>query len=143
MKPNKTLDELLSAVQKNVRAAYSLIQTQDAASLSKIVSELAMQNFSLSYYVAEYEFEAKSLEAEHKRQVSVTFMQEREGGATEKNADAKARQKWADFYKDYLVANKAYRLSKATHDDISSLLDIIRSRIGILRREIDSSKQGV
>lgn len=141
MKPNKTLDELLAAVQKNVREAYKLIQTQDATSLSKIVSELAMQNFSLSYYVAEYEFDAKSLEAEYKRQVSVTFMSERGNGATEKNADAVAKQKWADFYKDFLTANKAYRLAKATHDDISSLLDIIRSRIGILRRELDSQKE--
>lgn len=141
MKPTKTLEELLNAVRKNVKEAYKLIQTQNATDLSKIVAELGMQNFSLSYYVAEYEFEAKSLEAEYKRQVSVTFMSERGNGATEKNADAVAKQKWADFYKEYLIANKSYRLAKSTHDDITSLLDIIRSRIGILRRELDSAKE--
>jgi len=139
MKPDKTLDELLKLIHKNVREAYTLLQTQDASSLSTIASTLAMQNFSLSYYIAEHEFDSKSLEAEYKRQCAITYMQEREGGATEKNADAKARIKWADLQKEYLTANKAYRLSKSCHDDVENLIDIGRSRIGILRREIDSS----
>jgi hypothetical protein len=140
LKPNKALPELLEAIRANVLKAYKLLQTQNATDLSKVMAELGMQNFSVSYYVAEYEFEAKTLEAEHKRQVSVTFMQEREEGATEKNADAKARQKWADMYTQYLIANKSYRLAKSTHGDVTSLLDIMRSRIGILRQELERNK---
>lgn len=138
MKPNKTLDELLNAIRKNTVQAYKLLQTQDASGLSKIMAELGLQNFSLSWYVADYDFEAKSTDAEYKRQCAVTYMQEREGGATEKNADAKARLKWADMHKQYLVSNKNYRLAKSTHDDVENLLDIMRSRIGILRLEIKS-----
>lgn len=139
MKPNKTLDELLESIRKNVLLSYKLMQTQDLSSLSKVVSELGMQNFSLSYYIAEYEFDAKSLEAEYKRQCAITYMQEREGGATEKNADAKAKIKWEEILKKQLLINKSYRLSKSSHDDVSNLIDIMRSRIGVLRREIDSS----
>lgn len=141
-KPNKDLPELLDAIRSNVVEAYKLLQTQNATDLSKIMSELAMQNFSVSWYIAEYDFEARSLEAEYKRQCAQTYMQEREGGATEKNADAKARLKWADMHKQYLTANKAYRLAKSTHDDVENLLDIMRSRIGILRLEMNSSKEG-
>jgi len=141
MKPNKELPELLEAVRKNTVEAYKLLQTQNASDLSKVMAELGLQNFSISYYVAEYEFESRTLEAEYKRQVSVTFMQEREGGATEKNADAKARIKWADMHKQYLLSNKAYRLAKNTHGDIENLLDIIRSRIGILRQEMSTMRE--
>lgn len=136
MKPSKELDELIEAIRDNVKKAYQLLQTQNATDLSKTAAELAMQNFSISYYVAEYEFESRSLEAEYKRQLSVTFMQEREGGATEKNADAKARIKWAEMQAQYLSSSKAYRLAKSTHGDVENLIDIMRSRIGILRREL-------
>lgn len=141
MKPDKSLEELLHAVRKNIVEAYRLLQTQNASDLSKVASELSMQNFSISYWVAEYEYESRSLEAEYKRQLSVTFMQEREGGATEKNADAKAKIKWAQMHKDFLTNNKAYRLAKGTHADIENLLDIIRSRIGILRQEMSIMKE--
>lgn len=136
MKPNKQLPELLEAIRSNVLKAYKLLQTQNATDLSKTAAELAMQNFSVSYYVAEYEFEYKSIEAEYKRQKSVTFMQERESGATEKNAQAKALQKWADLQTTYLQALRQYRQAKSTHDDVQALLDIMRSRIGILRKEL-------
>lgn len=142
MKPNKTLDELLEAIRANVLRSYQLLQTQNATDLSKIMSELAMQNFSISYYVAEYEFESKSMEAEYKRHVSKTFMEEREGGATEKNADAKARLKWEDMMKQYLLANKAYRLSKSTHGDVENLLDIMRSRLSLLKLEMSNLREG-
>lgn len=141
MKPNKELPELLEAIRKNTVEAYKLLQSQDASNLSKVMSELGLQNFSISYYVATYEFDSRSLEAEYKRQVSVTFMQEREGGATEKNADAKAKIKWADMHKEFLVANKMYRLARSTHSDIENLLDIIRSRIGILRQEMSQMRE--
>lgn len=141
MKPNKDLPELLDAIRKNTIEAYKLLQSQNASELSKVISELGLQNFSLSYYVAEYEFDSRSLEAEYKRQVSVTFMQEREGGATEKNADAKAKIKWADMHKEFLVANKMYRLSRSTHADVENLIDIIRSRIGILRQEMSQMRE--
>lgn len=141
MKPNKELPELLEAIRKNTIEAYKLLQSQDASNLSKVMSELGLQNFSISYYVATYEFDSRSLEAEYKRQVSVTFMQEREGGATEKNADAKAKIKWADMHKEFLVANKMYRLARSTHSDIENLLDIIRSRIGILRQEMSQMRE--
>lgn len=141
MKPQKTLDQLLEAIRKNVVESYRLLQTQNATDLSKLMSELAMQNFSISWYVAEYEFESKTLEAEHKRQVSVTFMQEREGGATEKNADAKARQKWFELYDKYLMVNKFYRLARSTHGDVENLLDIMRSRISLLKMEMANLKE--
>ena len=141
MKPNKTLDELLEAIRSNTVKAYRLLQTQNATDLSKLLAELAMQNFSLSWYAAEYEFESKSQEADHKHNVSVTFMQERESGATEKNADAKARQKWANMYKEYLLTNKMYRLAKSTHSDIENLIDIMRSRLSILKMEITNMKE--
>lgn len=141
MKPNKSLDELLEAIRKNVTKAYQLLQSQNASDLSKVMAELGMQNFSVSWYVAEYEFESRSLEAEYKRQLSITFMQEREGGATEKNADAKARMKWADMQKQYLTSSKAYRLAKSTHADVENLLDIMRSRIGILRKELSTLRE--
>lgn len=140
MKPNKDLTELLEAIRGNVVKAYQLLQTQNATDLSKVMSELGMQNFSVSYYVAEYEFNSKSLEAEYKRQCAVTYMQEREAGATEKNADAKARLKWVEMHTEYLVASKSYRLAKSTHDDVENLLDIMRSRIGILRKEIEGAR---
>lgn len=141
MKPNKELPELLEAIRKNTIEAYKLLQSQDASNLSKVMSELGLQNFSISYYVATYEFDSRSLEAEYKRQVSVTFMQEREGGATEKNADAKAKIKWAELHKEFLIANKMYRLARSTHSDIENLLDIIRSRIGILRQEMSQMRE--
>lgn len=140
MKPDKTLDELLNNIRSNVVGAYKVLQSQDAVSLTKIASTLAMQNFSVSWYVAEYEFDSRTLEAEYKRQLSVTFMQERESGATEKNADAKAKIKWADLQTQFLTSSKAYRLAKSTHGDVENLLDIMRSRIGILRRELESAK---
>lgn len=142
MKPTKTIEELIEVIRKNVVSAYKLLQTQNATDLSKIMAELGMQNFSVSWYVADYEFESKTLEAEYKRQCAVTYMQEREGGATEKNADAKARLKWADMHKQYLVAAKSYRLAKSTHEDVENLLDIMRSRIGILRMEISNLREG-
>lgn len=138
MKPTKTLNELLALIHKNVRQAYALLQTQDATGLSKVISELGMQNFSLSWYAADYEFEAKTLEAEWKRQCAVTFMELRKSGATEKNADAEARIKWADLYKSYLENNKAYRLAKATHGDTENLVDIVRSRLSLLKMEMTS-----
>lgn len=141
MKPSKEFMPLLDAIRGNTIKAYQLLQTQNASDLSKIMSELGLQNFSLSYYSAEYEFEAKSLEAEYKRQVSITFMQEREGGATEKNADSKARIKWADMYKEFLTINKAYRLAKSTHADVENLLDIMRSRLAILRQEMSTMRE--
>lgn len=141
MKPDKSLEQLLLAVRKNIVEAYRLLQTQNASDLSKVMAELGLQNFSISYYVAEFEFDSRSLDSEYKRQVSVTFMKEREGGATEKNADAKAKIKWADMHKEYLVKNKAYRLAKSTHSDIENLLDIIRSRIGILRQEMSTMRE--
>ena len=141
MKPNKDLPELLEAIRKNTIKSYQYLQSQNASELSKVLSELGLQNFSISYYVAEYEFTSRSLEAEYKRQLSVTFMQEREGGATEKNADAKAKIKWFDMHKEFLIANKAYRLAKSTHADIENLLDIIRSRIGILRQEMSTMRE--
>lgn len=140
LKPNKTLEELLEAIRANVVKAYQLLQTQNATDLTKIASELAMQNFSISWYVAEYEYNSRSLEAEYKRQRSITFMHEREAGATEKNADAKALQKWSEMQKEYLLAAKSYRLAKSTHGDVENLLDIMRSRIGILRRELEANK---
>lgn len=140
MKPNKTLDQLIEAIRDNTIRAYKLLQTQNATDLSKVMSELALQNFSLSWYVANYEFESRSMEAEYKRQCSVTFMQLRESGQTEKNSDAEARIKWADMHKQYLIANKAYRLSKSCHSDVENLLDVMRSRIGILRRELESAR---
>lgn len=142
MKPTKTLDELLEAIRYNTRKAYTLLQTQNATDLSKIMSELAMQNFSLSWYAAKYEYESKSQEADYKHNVSITFMQERESGATEKNADAKARQKWTPLYKDYLLTHKMYRLAKSTHSDIENLIDIMRSRLSILKMEISNLKEG-
>lgn len=142
MKPNKELPELLEGIRANVVKAYQLLQTQNATDLSKIVSELSMQNFSLSYYAAEYEMESKTLDAEYTRQRSVTFMQEREGGATEKNADAKAKIKWHDLYKQYLDSNKMYRISKATHGDIENMIDVVRSRISLLKMEIANLKEG-
>lgn len=141
MKPNKELPELLEAIRKNTVEAYKLLQTQNASDLSKTMAELGLQNFSISYYVAEYEFTSRSLEAEYKRQMSVSFMHEREGGATEKNADAKAKIKWADMHKEFLIANKMYRLARSTHADIENLLDIIRSRIGILRQEMSQMRE--
>lgn len=141
MKPNKTLDELLDHIRKNTVEAYKLLQSQNASGLSKVMAELGLQNFSLSWYVADYDFEARSTEAEYKRQCSVTYMQEREGGATEKNADAKARIKWADMHKQFLIANKAYRLAKSTHDDVENLLDIMRSRLSILKMEMSTIKE--
>lgn len=140
MKPAKELNELLEAIRANVIKAYKLLQSQNATGLSKVASELAMQNFSVSWYVAEYEFGSRTLEAEYKRKLSVTFMQEREGGATEKNADAKAKIQWADMQKQFLLANKSYRLAKSTHGDVENLLDIMRSRIGILRKELESTR---
>lgn len=139
MKPNKTLEQLLDAIRSNTVIAYKLLQTQNATDLSKTMSELALQNFSLSWYVAEYEFESRTLEAEYKRHCAITYMSERESGQTEKNSEAKARIKWAEMHTQFLVASKSYRLSKSCHDDVSTLIDIIRSRIGVLRREIDSS----
>lgn len=148
LKPNKELPQLLEAIRANVVKAYQLLQTQNATDLTKVASELAMMNFSVSWYVAEYEFDSRTLEAEYKRQLSVTFMQQlsvtfmqqREGGATEKNADAKAKIKWADLQTQFLTSSKAYRLAKSTHGDVENLLDIMRSRIGILRRELESAK---
>lgn len=140
MKPDKTLDELMDSIRANVVKAYKLLQTQNATDLSKTAAELAMQNFSVSWYLSEYEFESKSLEADYRHKVSVTFMQERSAGNTEKNADAIARQKWYDLLKAQLDVSRAYRLAKSCHDDISSMLDIMRSRIGILRRELEDSK---
>lgn len=140
MKPNKDLPELLEGIRANVVKAYQLLQTQNATDLSKVMAELGMINFSISYYVAEYEFESQSLNAEYKRQVSVTFMENRRSGATEKNSEAVAKIKWADMQTQYLVSNKAYRLAKSTHSDVENLLDIMRSRIGILRRELEANK---
>lgn len=138
MKPEQSLDELMELVRKNVVQAYKLLQTQDANGLSNTASILAMQNFSLSYYSAEYEFESKTLESEYKRQISVTFMKERKSGATEKNAEAEAKIKWHDMYKQYLDANKLFRLSKATHQDVENLIDIVRSRISLLKMEMSN-----
>lgn len=140
MKPEKTLEQLLVEIRKNVVETYRLLQTQNASGLSKVASELAMQNFSLSYYSAEYEFESKTLGSEYKRQLSQTFMKEREGGATEKNADAKAKIKWADMYQQFLDNNKLFRLSKATHQDVENLIDIVRSRISLLKMEMSNVK---
>lgn len=140
MRPNKDLPELLEGIRANVVKAYQLLQTQNATDLTKIAAELAMQNFSVSYYVAEYEFDSQSLSAEYKRQLAVTFMEKRAAGGTEKNADAESRIQWFDMQKQYLTANKAYRLAKSTHGDVENLLDIMRSRIGILRKELDSAK---
>lgn len=136
VKPDKSLDELLDAIRSNVVDSYKLLQTQDATGLSKVASTLAMQNFSLSWYIAHYEFESKTLEAEYKRQSAVSFMELRKSGATEKNADAEARIKWSDLHKQYLIANKSYRLAKNTHDDVSNLCDIMRSRIALLKQEM-------
>lgn len=141
MKPTKDFVPLLEAIRANTVKAYQLLQTQNATDLSKVMAELGLQNFSLSYYVAEYEFESRSLEAEYKRQLSVTFMQERESGATEKNADAKARLKWEDMQKQFLLTNKGYRLAKSTHGDVTTLLDIMRSRLAILRQELSTLKE--
>lgn len=141
MKPNKTLEELLESIRKNVIEAYKLLQTQNATDLSKIMAELGMMNFSVSWYSADYEFQSKTLEAEYARQRSVTFMQEREGGATEKNADAKAKIKWHEMYAQYLDANKMFRLSKSTHGDVERLIDIMRSRLSILKMEISNLKE--
>lgn len=140
MKPNKTLDQLIEAIRGNTVKAYTLLQSQNASDLSKVMAELGLQNFSLSWYVAEYEFESRSMDAEYKRQCAITYMQEREGGATEKNADAKARIKWADMQKQFLIISKAYRLAKSSHNDVENLLDIMRSRIGILRKELESAR---
>lgn len=140
MKPDKSLQQVLTEIRKNVVEAYQLLQTQNASGLSKVASTLAMQNFSLSYYSAEYEFESKTLESEYKRQLSQTFMKEREAGATEKNADAKAKIKWHDMYTQYLDANKLYRLSKATHQDVENLIDIVRTRISLLKMEMTTVK---
>lgn len=134
-KPTKDLPELIDAIRIKVKECYRIIQTQDGDGLSKVMSDLAMQNFSLSYYVAEYEFESRSLEAEYKRNLSVTFMQEREAGATEKNADSKAKIKWYDMLESQITSNKAYRLAKSTHADIENLIDIGRSRLAIIRKE--------
>lgn len=137
MKPNKTLDELLDTIREKVVASYKLLQTQNATGLSTLAAELASINFSISYYVADYEFESGSMKAEYKRQLAQTFMSERKAGATEKNADATARLKWAEMEDEQLAAAKAYRLAKSTHSDIENLLDIMRSRIGILRKELN------
>lgn len=142
MKPSKELPELLEAIRANVVSAYKLLQTQNATDLSKIMSELAMQNFSISWYVANHEYESRSLEAEFKRQCAVTYMQEREGGATEKNADAKARLKWADLQKTYLLESKYYRLARSTHGDVETLVDIIRTRVSLLKIEVSNLKEG-
>ena len=140
MKPTKALPDLLEGVRKNTVQAYKLLQTQNATELSKVMSELGLQNFSLSYYAAQYEFESKTLEAEYKRHLSQTFMEEREGGATEKNADAKARMKWHDLNMQYLASNKLYRIARATHQDVENLIDIVRTRISLLKMEM--SKMG-
>lgn len=136
MKPNKDLQELLKSVRDSVVQAYQLLQTQNATDLSKVMAELGMINFSISYYVAEYEFESQSLNAEYKRQLAVTFMENRRAGATEKNSEAVAKMKWHDMLKQYLDANKAYRLAKSTHSDVDTLCDIMRSRISLLKQEM-------
>jgi hypothetical protein len=141
LKPSKDLPELLEAIRTNVVQAYKLLQTQNATDLSITMSELAMQNFSISYYVAEYEFESRSLEAEYKRQCAVTYMQQRESGQTEKNSDAQARLKWSDLQKEFLVASKSYRLAKSAHADVENLIDIIRSRLSLLKLEISQLKE--
>lgn len=142
MKPDKTLDELMQSIRANVVKAYKLLQTQNATDLSKTAAELAMQNFSVSFYVAEYEFESKSLEADYKHKVSITYMQERTAGQTEKNAEAIAKKKWYDLLKMQLDVSKAYRLARSCHGDVETLLDIMRSRIGILRQELNEKDRG-
>lgn len=136
----KPLDELLKFADDKRKEVYAILQTQDFNSLSILMGELASFNFSISYYVAQNQFEADSLAEEIRHKIGADFIVNKDAGDTDKLAEMKAKNKWSDLTKKQLEVNKEYRLASLCHKDIETLIDVLRSRVGVLRKELDSGR---
>lgn len=132
----KTLPEKLALIKANVPRAYKAMQDGNAHAMADIAATLAMQQYSISPDIATLGFESESLEAEYKHKVAYSFIQEKEGGQTDKLAESRAKLKWVEMYTRYLETKRAFNIARAAHKDIENLLDVLRTNISIKKQEM-------
>lgn len=131
----KPLEELVESIRKDVVAYYS---EKGIDGLMNINTILTAKNFTLGHWIAVYQFERDSLEAEYDHNRSRSFMKYKEEGATDKLADAKAKSDWYDMKKAHILASKNYTLARLTHGNVEKLLDGSRTAISIKKKELDT-----
>jgi hypothetical protein len=132
------LEERLTTARKFVEQAHSHLKSGNHHGMATVAAEISMQMYGLATEIADTQFNAEVLESVYKNNVSKTFLEEKASGLTDKQSEAKAKLKWSEDYTDYLEANRNYRLAKTTHDDLGTMIDVLRTNISIKKQELNS-----
>jgi len=134
----KDLDKIADLIRENTVKFYQLFDSQNMDGLLTLMRDFGLQNFTLSHWVAIYQFDRDSLDAEIKHKTSQSFMKFKAEGDTDKLADSKARAEWYLMLKEQLLAQKSYTIAKHMHGDVERLTDMLRTKISILRKEVET-----
>jgi len=57
---------------------------------------------------------------------------------TDKQSEAKAKLKWEEEYAHVLEAGRNYKLAKTVHDDLGTMIDVLRTNISIKKAELNN-----
>ena len=134
----KELDELAESLRADVVRFYQVFDSQDINGLLELAKIFVSKNFTLSHWIGVYQFERDSLEAEYKHKVSVNFSKYKLDGDTDKQAESRAKTDWHTLLEKQLEAGRNYTTARQLHNDSESLLNMLRTKLSILRKEIDT-----
>lgn len=138
MKDYRPLEELDETIRADVVKFYQVFDSQDINGLLELAKVFVSKNFTLSHWIGVYQFERDSLEAEYKHKVSVNFSKYKTDGDTDKKAESRAKTDWYELLKAQLEAGRNYTISKQLHGDVENLLNMLRTKISISRKELDA-----
>ena len=137
MKDYAPLEELAESLRADVVRFYQVFDSQDINGLLELAKIFVSKNFTLSHWIGVYQFERDSLEAEYKHKVSVNFSKYKLDGDTDKQAESRAKTDWHTLLEKQLEAGRNYTISKQLHGDVENLLNMLRTKISISRKELD------
>jgi len=132
------LEDRLTTARKYVEQAHAHLQSGNHHGMAETAAEISMQMYGLATEIADSQFNAEMQESVYKNKVAKTFLEEKASGLTDKQSEAKAKLKWEEEYTHVLEAGRNYKLAKTTHDDLGTMIDVLRTNISIKKAEINN-----